>query len=71
MSMNGKRDAFTMEDFTSIALVAAMKRGREKSILREVVDAVSTWESIAAEVSIEKSQSNRIANGFRLDILPQ
>src|SRR5690606_16506731 len=37
MSMNGKRDGFTVEDFRAFAATASMKRGRAETILAEVV----------------------------------
>jgi serine/threonine-protein kinase HipA len=70
MSMNGKRDHFTLEDFTAMARVAGLKRGREKTILQEVQGAVATWEGLAAETGIPKSQRDRIAASFRLNIAP-
>ena len=70
MSMNGKRDHFTSEDFTAFARVAGMKRGRDKIILQEVRDAVAMWERIATEIGIPKSQRDRIAASFRLNISP-
>ena len=66
MSMNGKRDHFTLEDFTAFGRVAGMKRGREKTILQEVRDAVATWDAIASDTGIPKSQRDRIAASFRL-----
>jgi serine/threonine-protein kinase HipA len=36
MSLNGKYDHFTPEDFTAFARVAGMKRGRDKDILQEI-----------------------------------
>lgn len=71
MSMNGKRDAFTLDDFIATARVAGMKRGRDKVILQEVQDAVSTWEKLASDVGIGKNQSSRIARSFRLNIPPK
>jgi serine/threonine-protein kinase HipA len=71
MSMNGKRDNFRFEDFTSIARVAGLKRGRDKVILQEVQDAVSAWESLASDVGIEKPQSNNISRSLRLNIVPK
>jgi serine/threonine-protein kinase HipA len=68
MLMNGKRDHFTLEDFTAFAKVAGMKRGRDKTILQEVRHAVSTWEKLATETGIPKSQRDRIAASFRLNI---
>ena len=68
MSMNGKRDRFTRADFTAVAKVAGLKRGRDKIILQEVEEAVSTWGRLAAETGIDKSLRDRIAQSHRLNI---
>ena len=70
MSMNGKRNHFTLEDFKVVARVAGMKRGRDKAILQEVQDAVSMWDRFASETGIEKNLQDKIAGSFRLDIPP-
>jgi serine/threonine-protein kinase HipA len=66
MSMNGKRDGFALEDFTAVANAAGMKRGRSRAILRQVRDAVETWETVAAETGIERNMREKIGRGFRL-----
>ena len=68
MSMNDKRDRFTLEDFTAFARVAGMKRGRDRAILQEVQEAVSMWYSFASDIGIDKNLRGRIAQCFRLDI---
>ena len=47
MTMNGKRDNFTMEDFNACAKTASMKRGRAAKIVAEVQAAISKWRSFA------------------------
>ena len=71
MSMNGKRDHFTLEDFTAIARVAGMKRGRDKAILQEIQEAVAMWDRLASETGIHKSLRDRIGQSFRLNIPPK
>jgi serine/threonine-protein kinase HipA len=66
MTMNGKRDNFTLEDFKSCARVALMKRGQEKSILADVQDVVSRWREYAAEAGIPNQVSDRVYKAFRL-----
>lgn len=41
MSMHGKRDGFTLDDFRACAKSASMKRGRAETILREVTAIVA------------------------------
>lgn len=68
MSMNGKRNAFTREDFTAFAKTAGMKRGRDKVILQEVEAAVSQWSKFAMEADVIESWRAQIAETLRLDL---
>ena len=40
MTLNGKRDGFTLEDFRACERSAMMKRGRASAIVEEVREAV-------------------------------
>ena len=68
MTINGKRDHFTLADFEACAKTASMKRGRAKAILREVCDAVSQWEEHSSESGIEEEKKRAIGKNFRFDI---
>lgn len=68
MSLNGKRDGFTLEDFRRCAAGASMKRGRAEAILDEVTEVVSTWPRFAAEVGVPARDAERIGRAHRLDI---
>ena len=59
MSMNGKRERFTEEDFFECGKAAFLKRTQVQDILTEVHDAVSQWPSFAgqAHVSAERIQA--------------
>ena len=70
MSLNGKRDGFTVEDFREVGRTASMKRGRAEQILAEVIAAVETWPEMAAEVEIDEQRIGRIRRSHRLR-LPQ
>lgn len=52
MTMNGKRDNFTMEDFNAYAKTASMKRGRAAKIVAEVQATVSEWGSFAEKAGV-------------------
>jgi serine/threonine-protein kinase HipA len=52
LSMNGKRDGFTREDFRACGKTAGLKRGRAEAILDEVIAAVARWPEVAAEVGV-------------------
>jgi len=66
MTLNGKRDNFTLEDFRACAKSASMKRGRAETILKQVHDAVSHWPDYAEEVGISADWRNQISRTHRL-----
>ncbi len=66
MTVNGKRDNFTLEDFRACAKSASMKRGRAETILKEVHEAVSRWPDYAEEAGISADWRNQISRTHRL-----
>jgi serine/threonine-protein kinase HipA len=70
MSLNGKRDAFVVDDFVQCAESASMKRGRAVAILEEVCAAVTNWPSFAAEAGVADTDAERIAWAHRLNLRP-
>lgn len=68
MSMNGKRDGFTMTDFKACARAAFMKRGRAQTIIDEIRDVVSLWSEFADKAGIAPNWQQRIAANHRLSI---
>lgn len=66
MTLNGKRDGFTIEDFNACARVASLKRGRAGLIVDEISDVVSRWPTFAAEAGVERRDVDRIARTHRL-----
>lgn len=69
MSLNGKRDEFTLDDFRACARNASMKRGRAEDILQQVHSAVVNWKAFAEETGVPDATANSIAMVHRLDIL--
>ena len=67
MTMNGKRENFTLEDFKRCANVALLKRGQEKLIIDEVLTVVSNWRTYASQAGIGGQTSEGIFRTFRLD----
>ncbi len=55
MTMNGKRDGFTLADFRACAKSALMKRGRAEAIVEEVRAAVAKWPDYAEQAQVMKS----------------
>ena len=68
MSISGKRDDFTLEDFLAVGRLASMKRGSVERILSEVAEAVSDWPKLAADSGVEADVIDRIGNTHRLEL---
>jgi serine/threonine-protein kinase HipA len=65
MSLNGKRDDFTANDFTACEKAIAMKRGRGLEILEEVQAVVRQWPTFAAEAGVPEGTASQIASAHR------
>jgi serine/threonine-protein kinase HipA len=68
MSINGKRDGFTIADLRAVAGVAGLKRGRAEAILAEVVDVVAGWTEVADGVRVDEQMAQQIARSHRLTL---
>ncbi len=68
MTLNGKRDGFTMTDLVAGAKSALMKRGRAPTILDEVVGAVKRWPEFAEEGKLPDRWRDRIQKNHRLSL---
>ena len=68
MSINGKRDGFTMEDFRACAKSALMKRGRAETIVEEVRAAVARWLEYAEKAQVMESWREQIQRNLRLSL---
>lgn len=66
MTMNGKRDGFTLDDFRACGKSAMMKRGRAEAIVDEVQAAVAKWPDFAAQSAVPEIWVNQIRRGHRL-----
>lgn len=66
MTLNGKRDDFTVDDFRACAKSVSMKRGRAESILREVQETASHWLDYAEDVGVSPEHRDRIQRVLRL-----
>ncbi len=65
MSLNGKRDDFTLEDIRACAATAGLIRGRAESMLEQVQDAVSGWRRFADEAGVAPASRDAIQSTFR------
>ncbi len=66
MTMNGKRDNFTLEDFNACAKTASMKRGGAAKILAEVQAMVSKWKSFAETAGVPDVVREKIQRTLNL-----
>ena len=67
MTMNGKRDGFTLADFRACAKSALMKRGRAEAIVEEVRAAVSKWPDYAEQAQVANTWRKQIQKNLRLE----
>jgi len=66
MTINGKRDNFTMDDLKACAKTASMKRGQAKKIIDEIKQAVSHWKKYADDAGVDPTQRDQIQHLLRL-----
>jgi serine/threonine-protein kinase HipA len=66
MTLNGKRDGFTLADFQAGAESAVMKRNRAATIIAEVQAAVKRWPEFAAEAKLADEWRDTIQKAHRL-----
>ena len=66
MTLNGKRDNFTLEDFNACAKSASMKRGRAAKIVAEVQATVSEWKSFAETAGVPDAVREKIQRMLNL-----
>ena len=68
MTLNGKRDGFTLADFRAFAKTALMKRGRAETIVDEVRAAVKRWPEFAEQANVMEEWRDQIQHNLRLDL---
>jgi serine/threonine-protein kinase HipA len=66
MTLNAKRDDFTMEDFRAGASAAMMKRGRAATIVEQVQAAVKHWPEFAEKAGLADKWRDKIQKTHRL-----
>jgi serine/threonine-protein kinase HipA len=69
MSLNGKRDDFTLQDFRELGERVALKRGRAEDIVEEVQSVISRWPEYAASARVEEKDVERVGRVLRLDLV--
>jgi len=66
MTLNGKRDGFTMEDFGACARSSLMKRGRAETIIGEVQAAVARWPEFAEQAAVMGEWGEKLQRSHRM-----
>jgi serine/threonine-protein kinase HipA len=66
--VNGKRDGFTLSDFEACAAAAALGRGRSRTIVAEVREAVAQWPRFADAAGVGAEWRRAIDPSLRLDL---
>ena len=69
MSLNGKRDDFTIDDFKVCAKNVSMKRGRAEEIVHQVQTAVLQWQQFADKSGVAAAVADGISKTLRPEIL--
>lgn len=68
MSINGRRDEFTMSDVRRAGEAATLKRGRVDEVFAEVSSAVGRWPELAAEAGVPDERVQEIRETHRLTL---
>jgi serine/threonine-protein kinase HipA len=68
MTLNGKKDDFTLDDFKDCARTGSMKRGRAEAIIGEVQEVVSRWQDYAEDAGVEASWREKVQRTLRPEI---
>jgi serine/threonine-protein kinase HipA len=63
LSLNGKRDDFTLKDLLEVAEKSDIKNARE--IIRQVIETVSQWSAYAREAEVKPKHITHIRQTFR------
>ena len=70
MSINGKRDGFTLTDLRACAASALIKRARADAIVKEVRAAVAQWPRYADQAQVAENWQMQVQRNLRLSLPP-
>lgn len=68
MTLNGKRDDFTLEDFRACGRAAMLADGRVARVVDEVREVVARWSDYAERAGVDDDHVRRIAPALRLSL---
>jgi serine/threonine-protein kinase HipA len=60
MTLNGKREKFSLSDFRVAGQSAILKRGRAEEIVKEVIEVVERWPEFADEARLDPAIRHKI-----------
>lgn len=66
MSVNGKRDSFTIDDLIEFGLKADLTKAKCNKIINEVKGVISNWKKYAKQAKVPESHIEKVFNGLRL-----
>ena len=67
LSLNGKRQGFTMGDLKYLANYAGLPQGRERIVLDRTLAAFQSWEAEAQKLDVPKPLTAHVQNTLRLE----
>jgi serine/threonine-protein kinase HipA len=65
MSLQGKRDDFTLADFEACGKAVSLRRGRARALVEEVRAAVTRWPEFAEAAGVPEASTKRVAGAHR------
>ena len=69
MTLNGKRDDFTREDFYAVQLLSPLFTKRKiDQVIDETIEHVSRWDVLAAEHGVPSELRETVGRNLRLAI---
>jgi serine/threonine-protein kinase HipA len=68
MSINGKRDGFTLDDLLSLARAGGIKTAKAAAIVEQVKQSVSNWPDFAQQAGVDPDRATKIGKTHRLSL---
>lgn len=69
MSLNGKRDGFTMDDLVAFGGFCGLKRPKAEAIIRDIDAVVATWPAMAEVAGVAPDDVRRIFASLRREVV--
>ena len=69
MSVNGKRDAFELDDLVALANGGGIKKRKAQGMINQVAEAVSNWDAHRSTAEVPEAVARKIKETFRMKIV--